>query len=237
MIGGENWRYYAVDAGGRERWHYESVHAATAGLAVDLDGDKRDECVLGTSYYWWTCVGPGGAKRWSYRTAGGPGARALAAGNVRGDGRPEVIFGGEDTLVQTVSAAGKRLWTFSTGDEVTALCCLDADRDGRDEIFAASLSFNVYCLDGAGRLRWRRDLGAPVLTATAARFHGAAVLAAGCGDGSVVLLRLADGQVLARHAAGAAVSGLAAADKRLIVVAAGKVLCLSLEEPTGFGKR
>jgi hypothetical protein len=231
VVGAENWRYYALDADGNEQWHYESVHPSTAGLAVDLTDDGKDEVVLGTAYYWWTCVNPDGTKRWGHRTRGGPGANVIAAGNVTGDSAPEVAFGGADTLVQTVTAKGTNLWTFSTGDEVTALQCVDADGDGFDEILAGSLSFNVYCLDGDGTMLWQHDLGAPVTAAQTVTYEGRTVLAAGCADGTVTLVRALDGTVLAGYDAAAPVLALTSTSRTLLVSTGdGRLIALSLTQ-------
>ena len=217
IVGAENWRYYALDSTGEKRWHYESVHPSTAGLAVDLNGDGRQEAVLGTAYYWWPCVQPDGSKLWGYRTAGGPGANAVGAGDLDGDGKPEVVFGGADTFVQAAGNGGERLWQFNTGDEVTAVHCLDTDGNGTVEVLVTSLSFNAYCLNGAGELVWQRELGSPIVKATPVTFDERPALAAGCGNGSVVLLDVRTGRPLARGDAGAAVLDMKATGTTLAV--------------------
>ncbi len=215
IAGADNWRYHAIDADGKKLWHQESVHRSTAGCAVDLTGDGRQEVVCGTEYYWWPVAKPeDGSKLWGYGTRGGPGLNAVAAGDIDGDGTPEVIFGGADTQLQVVSADGKPLWQFNTGDEVTSVACADVNADGKAEIIASSLSFNVYCVDGQGQLLWRQELPNQVRAATV--FSGAAglMVAAGCDDRAVYLLHAADGTIVGRFATGG----------KLVTLASGKLL-------------
>lgn len=193
ILGADNWRFFAIDAQGKKRWHYESVHPSTAGAAVDIDDDNRQEVALGTAYYWWHLVAPDGSKKWGYRTRGGPGVTAIASGNTTGDARPEIFFGGEDSLVQAVDAQGEGIWQFNTGDEVTALQCVNLDTDGPAKILVSSLSFNAYCLDGQGRVVWRTDLGSPVRSAVCMPSPAKPVFALGCDNGNVYLLDPADG--------------------------------------------
>lgn len=195
VAGSRNWRFHVLGADGSKRWHYESVHPSTAGVGADLDGDGRQELLLGTAYYWWHAVSPDGSKRWGYRTAGGPGCNVVAVGDVTGDDVPEVFFGGQDALVQAADAKGRRLWQFNTGDEVTGLVLHDTDGDGRCEVFAASLSFNLFSLNGDGSVRWRTDLEAPLRRLCLADVGGSSALVVGTDDGRVVTLTPADGKL------------------------------------------
>jgi len=186
IAGAESWRYYAFDRKGEQLWQYESVRRSTRGLAVDLDGDHKDEVIAGTVYYWWSCIKPDGSRRWSYSSRTGPTATSVAAGDVTGDGVPEVIFGSADTNVHVLDAKGKLLWQYNTGDEVTAVAVCDLNSDGVGEVVVASKSFNVYALKGDGERLWRTDLEDEVVALTAAKTaSGIAMLAAGTASGSV----------------------------------------------------
>jgi len=211
IAGADNWRYYALDAEGKELWHYESVHRSTAGAAADLDGDGKDEVICGTEYYWWPVVKPDGTKLFSYSTRTGPGVNDALAADLTGDGVPEVIFGGQDSNVHTLSAEGKLLWQFNTGDEVTALAAVGPE-EGAKTLVVASKSFNLYAVDGEGQLVWRINLGFPVLdVATVARPEGQRV-AAVTDDGSVYLIDPAAGSIVGRFEAGDAALKVVAAD-------------------------
>lgn len=209
VAGADNWHFYAVDANGKQLWMYESVHGSTAGMAADLDGDKKDEIIAGTEYYWWHVINHDGKQRFGYSVSG-PTANCVAAGDVDGDGKQEVFFGGADTNVHCLTEAGKKLWTFNTGDEVEALQCADVNGDGKAEVLVGSLSFNLYCLDGAGKMLWRKDLGSPVKGLVLAKSGGKPAVVAGCQDGSIHVQDAATGNPLAQYAAKAEVLKLAA---------------------------
>lgn len=216
VAGARNWRFHVLGADGTKRWHYESVHPSTAGAAADLNGDGRAELLLGTAYYGWHAVRPDGSPLWSYRTRGGPGCNVVAAGDVTGDRVPEVFFGGQDALVQAADAAGRPLWQANTGDEVTGLVLLDADGDGADEVVAGSLSFNLFCLDGDGHIRWRRDLGSPVRGLAKARSAGRDLVVAATQAGGVWWIDPRQGQPLARHRLDHGVTRLAVRDDLIL---------------------
>jgi outer membrane protein assembly factor BamB len=226
LAGADNWRYHALDGKGQYVWHFETVHDSTAACVADLDGDGDQEAILGTSYYWWTAVDGTGQQVWRYRTRGGPGCNVVAAADFDGDGKQEAVFGGEDTLVQAVSPTGKPLWQFNTGDEVTALVCADLTGDGKPEVVASSLSFNVYALDGKGELVCRTDLGAPVVQL--AKLSGNRVVAA-CGDGTVSVLD-GKGSIVARGKVASTPLALAARGARFLVTDAQGSATLFVEE-------
>ena len=227
VAGSRNWRFHILDGDGTKRWHYESVHASTAGCAVDLDRDGRQELLLGTAYYGWHAANPDGSRRWSYPTLGGPGCEAIAAGDVTGDGLPEVFFGGQDALVQATDASGRALWQANTGDVVTGLAVLDTDADGRGEVLASSLSFNLFCFDGEGRIRWRRDLGSPVRALAVAREGALTHVVLVTQAGGVWLIDPRQGQNLATYELGAGATRLAARGGMVLVAdEAGKLTAL-----------
>lgn len=227
VAGSRNWRYHVLDRDGTKRWHYESVHLSTAAAAADLDADGRQELLLGTAYYGWFAVKSDGSTLWRYSTRGGPGCNVVAAGDVTGDGIPEVFFGGQDALVQAASAKGDVLWQFNTGDEVSGLAIVDGDGDGQADVVASSLSFNLFAIAGDGRRLWRRDLGSPLRGLALCEHAGRTVLAVATEAGRVCLVDPRQGDVLASHDLGAPVLRIAT-HGRLILAAddAGKLALL-----------
>jgi hypothetical protein len=181
ICGTESWHFYALDSRGKERWHYEGVHASTCGVAADLDGDGKQEVLAGTEYYWWHAIGPDGKRSWNYRATVGPHANCVATGDLNGDGKQAVVFGGADGNLHALDAAGKPLWKFNTGDEVTGV----AVAAGR--VFAASKSFNLYGVNGAGKRLWRRDCGDVLNGLALAGSAGQSVIAVAGDDGRVAL--------------------------------------------------
>lgn len=80
--------------------------------------------------------------------------------------------------------------------------CADVNGDGKDELLVGSLSFNVYCLDGTGKVLWRHDLGTPVRALVVSRFGGGPLVTVGCEDGALRVFGAADGKPLYQYAAG-----------------------------------
>jgi hypothetical protein len=227
VVGAENWRYYALDGAGKILWQYEAVHLATAAAAADLTGDGRDEVVLGTNYYWWHAVKPEGARLWEYSTKAAPECSALAAGDVDGTGRPSVFFGVADGTIQAVGANGSFQWMIDLGDRVTALHCADLNGDGRAELLAASANSLAYAFNGEGKLLWRRGLGEPI-TAGA---YAPGVWACGCQDGTVWVLRAADGAPRGCLALPGPILACASASDRLFACSAlGALACCQVPQ-------
>ncbi|NLX95888.1 MAG: hypothetical protein GXY83_06910 [Rhodopirellula sp.] len=214
LVGGENWRYFAIDGAGNKLWHYESVHPSSAAATADLDGDGKRECLLGTIYYWWHCCGPDGARRWQYSVPG-PNATVAASANFDGGNRRAAVFGSEDGNVHALSHEGKLLWIRSVGDEATGVVPIDLDGNGREEIVASSKSYNVIALDAAGEPVWRRNLGECVLSLAAADIdgNGTPELLAGTLDGRIVVLDL-EGKPIAHFAGEGPIVSLVAAKLR-----------------------
>lgn len=92
---------------------------------------------------------------------------ALVAGDLDGDGRPEVAAGSYDRRLYVVDAAGAERWAYDTGGSVFSLDAADLDGDGRSEIMAGSEDGALRLFSEAGELRWEMPLGGRV-TAVAA---------------------------------------------------------------------
>jgi outer membrane protein assembly factor BamB len=118
--------------------------------------------------------------------------------------------------VHALGPDGKLRWKLNTGDEVTALACLDLDADGADEALVASLSGNVYAARGDGSLVWRTDLGSAVADLSVAGDKVCALTA----DGRVCALTARTGAWLASSALGSPGVRLVATQDGTALVAA-----------------
>jgi hypothetical protein len=201
IAGADNWRYYAFDAQGNERWWQESVHRSTAGAAADLNGDGIDEVICGTEYYWWPVVDADNNRLWQFRAQGGPGVNVVDT--IALDTGRAVLFGAQAGALHVVDPAGKEMWQFHTGDEITDVVVSDIDADGDDEIVASSMNFNVFAFERDGSRLWRTDLSAPVMKLTRWGYR----LLAGDDQGRVVMMSL-DGEPLAQHVGRSAITAL-----------------------------
>ena len=190
IAGAENWHYFALDRKGRELWRFESVHGSTVGTAADLDADGKQEVVMGTEYYWWRVVRPKG--KLMFGVSHGPHCTAVWAGDLDGDGRGEVVFGCADSKLY-MHVPEKRhhtVWEQSLGEEVTDLLAVPGSAEGQKMLIAGAESFNVFGVDPAGQIVWRRPFGDVPRCLCKGDFdgNGKIEIGVGCEDGSVSLL-------------------------------------------------
>lgn len=211
IAGTESWRYYAFDAAGREIWRVESVRMARVGTAADLDGDGQDEVIAGTEYHSWPVYDSDGTRLFSYAPRTGPGMRDVVTADLTGDGRPEIIFAGQDSFVHVVSPTGQLLWKFGAGDEVSSVAAVGPEGAPRTAI-AGSRSFNLYAFNPDGTVLWRDDLGSPIVDVAAAATAAGEVVAAVTTDGTVFVADAQTGAALGRHTLIAPAISVIAAD-------------------------
>jgi len=159
-----------TDLEGRPVWHFGMTRDAAGkwGQFVDVDGDGRREILHpqpdglvrcfapGPPAQCPTCpsdaklaVGNGSDQRW-HLDLGRPISRMIAA-DLDGDGRSELLFGGEDGKLH---ALGERdgqprlLWSVALGRRVGEPVLADIDGDGRAEVLVAVEDGKLYCLKG-----------------------------------------------------------------------------------------
>ena len=161
VVGTAAWRVHAVNPDGSLRWTVDTAsHSTTCLAAGDLNGDGRDEIAVATVYFCLPALTADGERLWQdedyndYWQAG-PNFPFVAIGDVDGDGAPEVVTVGSDTLVHCISHTGEKKWTLSVGDEAAGLA-LSGER-----IAVASLTGDLHLLNGRGERLWRVPLGSP----------------------------------------------------------------------------
>jgi hypothetical protein len=202
--------------------------------ALDLDGDGRDEVVVGTEDDGLAILPSGGPRRAVGMTSG----RVTELRRIETDGNPrtaEVVAGNRDGLVWVV--AGRQVSTMGQVDgRVTEVAGVDLDGDGRDEVVAASEPDRVTVLDPTGSPVAAANVGSAV----------ARILGVPTGDGRRQVAALAlsgsvGGWILGRERAPAwyspltvaGVGGLMVAWAGLVVVRRGRSLpALQVTDPT-----
>ena len=158
----------------------------------------------------------------------GPICHDIATGVFDPSRRRGVILGGGDGIAHILSAEGKPLAQFDTGDEVRKVVTADLDGDDIDEALAGSMSHSLYCFGGNGTLRWRQDLGAPVTALVAIRKDKRAIVVAGTDNGGISSLD-ATGKVIASRALNSPIVDLASFGRQIIASTEnGHVICLSM---------
>jgi len=85
-----------------------------------------------------------------------PQVTALTAGDVNGDGQPEIVVAGESGQCRALDGAGKVLWQYAPKEHarINSLACADVNGDGRAEVMFGQDSQTVGLLSGEGKLLW-----------------------------------------------------------------------------------
>lgn len=160
-----------TDLEGRPLWHYGMTRdtAGKWGQFADLDGDGRREIVHAQPDGVLRCFAPGppvrcptcpsettlasgqvSAERWQL-DLGRPISRMIAA-DLDGDGRQELLFGGDDGKLHALGERDGRpklLWSITLGRRVGEPILVDLNGDGRPQILVTAEDGKLYCLQAA----------------------------------------------------------------------------------------
>lgn len=199
LVGGENWRVFALEPDGKLRWHYETVRESRVIELADLDGDGTPTILCGTRYYHVTGLNREGLKEW-YFQVNSPGCRAITTFALPGTKRRGVAVGADGgELFFLIDGVKKR--EYQTGDEFYTLAT-GADGKGGETVFGGSLNGCVYRFDPTGAKLWNTMLSggvtalAPIGTGVYAGTDGGLVAQLDAA-GRVVASRQLSGPVLA----------------------------------------
>jgi hypothetical protein len=125
----------ALDPAGTVRWQYRVPYYKRDGivrvlLAADLNGDGREEVIVGAENWHYYALDHQGQYLWKFESVHASTAGAVA--DVDGDGELELVAGTEYYWWSCVSADGQRKWQHSTiyGPGASAVATL-ADGNGR----------------------------------------------------------------------------------------------------------
>lgn len=106
-----------------------------------------------------------GRKKWQLKTGGVVAGRPLLFGDL-------VVVGAFDRKLYGISAEdGKLRWSFPGGNWFWAGPVAD-----EGTIFAPSMDGNIYALDREGNLRWKHDIGSPIVSTPVLHPRGLVVI-------------------------------------------------------------
>jgi hypothetical protein len=213
LAGAEGWLFHVFEADGSPRWQTEThYHCITGCLAADLDGDGKDELVVGTEYYTINCLNPEGTARW--RRSTGCVSPTIQVADLDGDGKLEVVYGdwravnavrggelfsGPGTYAGRPDKGGGMVWRVNMGGEVEDTAVCDLNGDGKPEVVAGSDVGQLVCIAGDGEVLWRRDLVDKITWLTTAR--------GGKDGGTAVLVGTDTGEIRIFDATGELMAG------------------------------
>ncbi|UCH33916.1 MAG: VCBS repeat-containing protein [Armatimonadota bacterium] len=157
-------RCYEPD--GSLRWVWRCGGAANSSPVIaDLNGDGHMEVIFASADRSVTAVsGTDGGQVWRFPVRGALDA-TLAAGDVTGDGKPEIFAGDGMGGIYCIRSDGAELWTAGVAATTeSAAAVADLDGDGSLEIVLGDTGGVVHCLDSRGDLLWQFDARDKVAT-------------------------------------------------------------------------
>jgi hypothetical protein len=159
---GTQFRYlYGFDLNGNLQYEDIAYYYGIEDTAfLDLDGDGKDEGVLGLEYYYYSILDEGKLSRYGGTKYPGPGFKVVEPLEQWSGGQAAVLLGTKQNRVHLIKYAGtpQELWARNVGGEVNDIRVGDFDGDGVTEIIVASDGFQLYCLETDGSVRWRTTL-------------------------------------------------------------------------------
>ena len=206
----------ALAADGSPRWTKSFGAALNDVAAADLDGDGKDEAILGRQDYFVTVLDDDGRELWSqqipfYRER--PVVACVMAGDIDGDGKPEVVAGAHNWRFYAFRADGTELWNYETVRKSRSGAVADIDGDGKAEILCGTEYYSTTTLKGDGTRLWSYSFGPICHEVATGSFDGDKTRGAvyGGGDGYLHYVG-SDGKVRLRFQTGEEVRHVATGD-------------------------
>lgn len=214
VAGSVNWFAYAFDHRGQVLWrHLNWAHPPLDVTTIDLDGTGKKASLIGTRYCAANLFSHEGKQIGSVSVGYHGCATAVAAADMDGNGKPELVAGSRVGSVECKEWQTGRSWSLFMGAEVTRALMADLVGDSNPELVVCSRNAYVLAIDSAGKIIWKQNAGDAVLDLAAADFNGNGhrEIVAACEDGNVVIYSH-QGRELARTALGAAIVRLSLGD-------------------------
>lgn len=151
----QGWGLSVLRGDGRVLWQYQMDNWLWSVQVADLNGDGKDEVLVGTGSNRVLAIA-GGHLLWSYPTYGS--VVSLFAADLNGGGRAEVLAGSEDHRAYDILGNGILRWSWNTGRNVPVVCAADLNSDSLSEVLIASEQGVLYALRLDGVTFWQNDL-------------------------------------------------------------------------------
>jgi hypothetical protein len=157
LVGTVRGLLFALNGDGSPRWQIRFPDRVNDIAAADLDGDGRDEVVVGRQDGKVTVLDFTGKEKWSralefYRRP--PYVNVVRTGDLDGDGRAEVIVGGENWRFYAFSGDGRELWNYESVHPSRSGAVADLDGDGKAEVLCGTHYYWMTALNHDGTKRW-----------------------------------------------------------------------------------
>jgi len=214
VAGSVNWFAYAFDHRGQVLWQSLNwAHPPLDVTTVDLDGSGKRAALIGTRYCAANLFSATGEKIGSVSVGYHGCATAVAAADLDGNGKPELVAGSRVGSVECIEWQSDKRWSLFMGAEVTRAVAANLLGDESPELVVGSRNAYVLAIDGSGTILWRRHAGDAVLDLAIGDVNGDGrpEVVAGCEDGGLEVYA-SDGTRLHRAELAAAVVRLGLGD-------------------------
>jgi len=206
----QGWGISVLRGDGRALWQYQMGNVLWSVGNADLNGDGKEEVVVGTGANQVVAIS-GGHQMWTFATQGS--VVTLFAGDVNGSGRAAVMAGSEDNHAYLLFGNGMQRWSYDTGSNVVTVQAADLNNDTLSEALLASEQGVLYALRLDGVMLWQRDLNNTPLAVYTGNWNGdgQVSIAIGTRGGDLYMLN-GDGQPIWQYAVQARLSSVCPGD-------------------------
>jgi thiol-disulfide isomerase/thioredoxin len=220
----------ALNDEGGKLWSPPAGQGVDDVWAADLDGDGKDEVIVGYNGATGLHVfGSDGKERWADTSIGN--VWHVTAGDLDGDGSLEVLTTSAVGQVHVFDAKGKDLDTFDPGIYANMLRVFRLPGQSAHSLFVAGGGVGktqMAALSGKGDALWHADLPESVKHCESLAFAAGTTWAAvGCGGGLVCVIDVRTGEMIAaasQQGMSPQVAWVTADDKPVLVAATGSAL-------------
>jgi len=172
VIGSSNWFAYCYDHTGKLVWSAKNwAHQPTEIAFVEMD-DGKLASFISTTYCAANVFGPDGKRIHSVSVGYHGAAMTTAAGDMDGNGMPELITGSRVGGVHCKELGSDKAWAKFMGAEVSQVALADVTGDGKLELVAGSKNFHLLVTDAEGDILWARNVGEAITDLITADIDG-----------------------------------------------------------------
>jgi len=224
VLGSSNWFAYAYDHQGKLLWTALNWAHQPTSIAFASLGNDRLAALIGTTYCAANVFDPDGKAVRSLSVGYHGAAMSTAAGDMDGNGQPELIAGSRVGGLHCEELGTDKSWTRFMGAEVGCLALADLNGDGKLELIAGSKNFHLLVTDAEGVVLWSLNVGDAILDLAVADVNadGALEIVVAT-EGGMIRGVSSNGEVLSTFRTGGNVTKVAvgdlAGDGRMRIVA------------------
>ncbi len=213
VIGSSNWFAYCYDHTGNKVWGVLNWAHQPTSIAFAKMGNNKLAAFIGNTYCSANAFGPDGKGVKSVSVGYHGAAMSVAAGDMDGNGKDELIAGSRVGGVHCNELGSDKAWAKFMGAEVSQVTLADLTGDGKLELVAGSKNFHLLVTDADGAIVWSKNVGEAIMDLVTADVNGDGTPEIIVGtEGGMVRVVDAKGNILSTLTTGGNVTKVVAAD-------------------------